>query len=323
MRYRLVHAHRLRDRGHGSSPSPAAGSRSATRPPCTRRSSPQLVLLPRRVRAGATAWIAPDYRSIETFADDGRPAAEPRGLLQRLGRAVQHRRSPTDAPQHGVIPFVQIDPSFATVSAIADGSYDTYLQSYADSVRDFGHPVVIGFGHEMNGYLVLLGLRARRPAGDLRGRLAAHRHPVPRTRARTTSPGSGPSTEERPRTGPIRAWWPGASYVTWVGIDGYYARPCDTFPKRLRPHHQPGACHHQRADPAVRDRRQPQAGQPFAKILNLFDGVQSQHVLGLVWFDVNQPAAGSYQQDWQLEANPQAAGRLPVRAVASSNIVHP
>ena len=52
--------------------------------------------------------------------------------------------------RHGVIPFVQIDPTLASVSAIASGIYDDYLRSYADSVRDFGHAVVIGFGHEMN-----------------------------------------------------------------------------------------------------------------------------------------------------------------------------
>ena len=52
--------------------------------------------------------------------------------------------------KHGVIPFVQIDPTFASVSGIAAGNYDIYLRLFADSVRDFGHPVVIGFGHEMN-----------------------------------------------------------------------------------------------------------------------------------------------------------------------------
>ena len=41
-------------------------------------------------------------------------------------------------------------PTYASVPAIAAGAYDGYLRSYADSVRDFGHPVVIGFGHEMN-----------------------------------------------------------------------------------------------------------------------------------------------------------------------------
>ena len=30
-------------------------------------------------------------------------------------------------------------------------------------------------------------------------------------------------------TGPIASWWPGARYVTWVGIDGYYYRPSSTF----------------------------------------------------------------------------------------------
>ena len=63
--------------------------------------------------------------------------------------------------------------------AIAAGDYDGYLRSYADSVRDFGQPVVIGFGHEMNAYLVLVGLRSC-PAADVRGGLAAHRDAVPR-----------------------------------------------------------------------------------------------------------------------------------------------
>ena len=53
--------------------------------------------------------------------------------------------------RHGIIPYVQIDPTYASVSAIAAGAYDVYLRGYADSVRDFGHAVVIGFGHEMNG----------------------------------------------------------------------------------------------------------------------------------------------------------------------------
>jgi hypothetical protein len=52
--------------------------------------------------------------------------------------------------QHGIVPVVQIDPTDASVSAIASGTYNDYLRSYADSVRDFGHAVVIGFGHEMN-----------------------------------------------------------------------------------------------------------------------------------------------------------------------------
>ena len=28
----------------------------------------------------------------------------------------------------------------------------------------------------------------------------------------------------KPGTGPVQDWWPGNSYVTWVGIDEYYYR---------------------------------------------------------------------------------------------------
>jgi hypothetical protein len=44
----------------------------------------------------------------------------------------------------------------------------------------------------------------------------------------------------------------------------------------------------------------------FAGIENLFNGVQSQNVLGLVWFDEDQPADGSYHQDWHINPNSQA-----------------
>src|ERR1019366_8411768 len=52
--------------------------------------------------------------------------------------------------RHNAITILQWDPTLASVPKIASGGYDSYLRSFADSVRTFGHPVVIGFGHEMN-----------------------------------------------------------------------------------------------------------------------------------------------------------------------------
>jgi hypothetical protein len=51
---------------------------------------------------------------------------------------------------HGAVTIVQIDPAYASIPEIAAGGYDGFLRSFADSVRDFGQAVVIGFGHEMN-----------------------------------------------------------------------------------------------------------------------------------------------------------------------------
>jgi len=54
--------------------------------------------------------------------------------------------------RHGATTILQWDPTLASVPKIAAGGYDSYLRSFADSVRGFGDPVVIGFGHEMNAY---------------------------------------------------------------------------------------------------------------------------------------------------------------------------
>jgi nucleotide-binding universal stress UspA family protein len=47
--------------------------------------------------------------------------------------------------------LVQLEPKGVTLASIAAGGSDAYLRSYADAVVAFGHPVILSFGHEMNG----------------------------------------------------------------------------------------------------------------------------------------------------------------------------
>ncbi len=110
--------------------------------------------------------------------------------------------------RHGVTPYIQIDPTLGTVSAIAAGTYDdSYLRPYADSVRDFGHPVVIGFGHEMNATWYSWGYKHVRAQTFV----AAWRHIV----TVFNSEGAKNVTwlwtinQDLPGTGPIASWWPG------------------------------------------------------------------------------------------------------------------
>src|SRR5580704_9916665 len=91
----------------------------------------------------------PSYQPIEDFAKAAGKAPNLVGYYSGWAQPFSMSFAET-VHKHGVIPFVQIDPTFASVPAIAAGDYDTYLRLYADSVRDFGHQVVIGFGHEMN-----------------------------------------------------------------------------------------------------------------------------------------------------------------------------
>jgi mannan endo-1,4-beta-mannosidase len=172
------------------------------------------------------AGAALDYQPIEGFAKavGGQPNLA--GYYSRWAQpfASSFARA---ALAHGAWPFVQIEPTYGSVSEIVSGRYDGYLRSYADSVRNFGHAVVIGFAREMNAPTHPWGYR-HVPASTF---VAAWRHIV------SLFAGQGADNvtwlwtlaADGPRTGPIASWWPGARYVTWVGVDGYYYRRSDTF----------------------------------------------------------------------------------------------
>ena len=252
---------------------------------------------------GSKPGSPPDYRSVEGFADMAGQTPNLAGYYSGWAESFKMAFA-TELHSHGLIPYVQIDPSFATVATIADGSQDTYLKSYADSVRDFGHPVVIGFGHEMNGTWYSWGYGQTSAATFV----AAWRHIVTVFRNEGADNVTWLWTvnaEERRGSQPIRAWWPGANYVTWVGIDGYYVPRWDTFSSVFGS--TIGQVHAITGKPILLSETavSPKLNQ-FAKIEDLFNGVQSQNVLGLVWFNVKQSPNGPYKQDWQIGSNSQA-----------------
>jgi hypothetical protein len=204
--------------------------------------------------------------------------------------------------QHGAVTIVQWDPSLVSVSAIAAGGYDRYLRAFADSVRDFGQPVVIGFGHEMNAPWYSWGYE-HVPASTF---VAAWRHIVTLFRDGGTDNVTWLWTlqADEKGTGPIASWWPGSQYVTWVGIDGYYYRPSDTFfsifgqtiAQVRRFTTKPVLLSETAVGPAA---------DQSAKILDLFNGMHQYDTLGLVWFDIGQNN-GIYHQDWHVEDSPAA-----------------
>jgi Glycosyl hydrolase family 26 len=219
---------------------------------------------------------------------------------------------------HGAATLLQWDPTGASVAGIAAGRYDPYLRSFADSVRQFGKPVVIGFGHEMNATWYSWGFHHVQPATFV----AAWRHIVKLFRGQGADNVTWLWTinADLPSTGPIADWWPGGNYVTWVGIDGYYYRPSDSFGSVFGKTiaqvrvltHKPVLL----SETAVG----PGAGQP-AKIGELFAGIRQYQTLGLVWFDIAQND-GLYHQDWRIEDNPAAVAAFR-RGASSLQLTSP
>jgi len=262
----------------------------------------------------AHASLAPNQASyLGVFSPDAPPSyggiasfAQAAGRQPNLAGYYSGWAEPFDTSfaemlrtQH-IIPFVQIDPTDATISDIANGTYDDYLRLYADSVRNFRTNVVIGFGHEMNAPWYSWGY-GHVPAPTF---VAAWRHIVTLFRAEGAKNVTWLWTlqADGPGTGPIASWWPGASYVTWVGLDGFYYRPTDTFKSVF------GETIDQvrtlTGKPVLLSETAvgPDTDNVFAKIQDLFQGLVGDGLLGLVWFDKDQHA-GIYHQDWRLEDN--------------------
>ncbi len=217
----------------------------------------------------------------------------------------------TAARAHGAATLVQLDPTGASVAEIADGAYDDYLRQYADAVRNFGHPVVIGFGHEMNATWYSWGYGHVKP----RIFVAAWRHIVTLFRQQGADNVTWLWTIQADirGTGPIGEWWPGRQYVTWVGIDGYYFQPHQTFATVFGTTIDQARSFTSKPVLLSETAVGPEAGQP-AKIPDLFHGMAAYGTLGLVWFDITQHD-GIYHQDWRIEDSPPAetAFRLGVR----------
>lgn len=248
-----------------------------------------------------TTGSPPGYQPVASFA---RAAGRQPNLIGYFsGWAQKFNASFAEKIyRHGVVPFIQIDPTDASIEGIADGTYDDYLSAYAESVTDFGHAVVIGFGHEMNAAWYPWGYR-HVPAKVF---VQAWRRIIDVFRSQGADNVTWLWTiqADGPRTGPIQDWWPGPKYVTWVGVDGYYYRPADTFASVF------GTTIDQvrsfTSDPVLLSETAvgPQAGQ-FNKIQNLFNGMAAYKTLGLVWFDKPQDD-GIYHQDWRIQDSPGA-----------------
>jgi mannan endo-1,4-beta-mannosidase len=189
------------------------------------------------------------------------------------------------AARHGAVPVVQIDPTDVSLTAIADGRYDAYLTSYADAVRAYNRPVILSFGHEMNAPWYSWGYLHTSPATFV----AAWRHIVTRFRQLGAWNVTWLWTvnviqSQDGRTLRPAAWWPGSSYVTWVGVDGYYLEPSWRFVAIFGP--TIVALRELTRDPILiaETSATRAAGQP-AKIADLFAGVRTYGLLGFIWFN--------------------------------------
>jgi len=241
---------------------------------------------------------APDsYAGVTRFT--ARTGVKPRLVVYYSGWFEPFKTAfATTAAQHGAVPLIQINPTGIDLAAIASGQYDSYLTSYAEAVRSYHHPVILGFGHEMNGSWYSWGYRHSSPATFV----AAWRHIVTLFRELGARNVTWLWTVNIVHTGGGIAypapWWPGSKYVTWVGLDGYYYKPSWKFVPLFGP--TIAAISELTRKPILiaETSVSPTTNQP-AKIADLFAGIHLYGLLGFVWFN------SIHDNDWRLN-NPAA-----------------
>jgi len=118
-----------------------------------------------------------------------------------------------------------------SLASIAAGAHDTYLRKYAADIKANGLPLIIRFDQEMNGDWYRWG-ESNPAAGNAEGSYVAawrHIHDVFAAEGANAQviwlwgPNRVDNIQRLPAIG---NYFPGAAYVDWVGMSGYY-RPGD------------------------------------------------------------------------------------------------
>jgi hypothetical protein len=272
-------------------------------------SKPQLAGLTRGFELGAITNDLVDFDKAIGYR------ANLRMLFLRWGSAIIPRDPIINDAKLGAEAVIELQPVHLTMTEIASGADDAWLLDVlAPNLAAIGDPITISFAPEMNGQWYPWGTTKTTPAEFV---LAwQHIYDV-----LTASPAGKlitwlwqPSAIHFSTPSPL-PFWPGSQYVNEIGLDGYYVLPNDTFDvifeqtiKLMRTVSNAPILVGETAVGATTGHMRPD-------IRNLFAGIREYHLLGLVWFNIDQHG-GKYHQDWRLQDHPPALATF-VRQLAS------
>lgn len=213
----------------------------------------------------------------------------------------------------GALPIIEIDSDTIPLGKVAAGDFDLVLRGYASDIKRLGVPVAIDFDHEFNAGFSAWGYGHQ----SAKNFIATWRRMVSLFRSAGVTNVIwiwNPATDGV-GTAQLSDWYPGNSYVTWTGLDGYFTTPESTFQAVFSPTianlktftNKPIFIDETGANPT---------SQRVRAINSLFAGVESTpNIMGLVWFDYGKTPG----HDWQIENDPPALAAFRAGATAYSN----
>ncbi|WP_432174883.1 glycoside hydrolase family 26 protein [Streptomyces sp. Tue6028] len=212
----------------------------------------------------------------------------------------------------GALTVVSWEPRDISLTQVADGVSDDYLQEYAKAVRTLNIPVAISFADEMNGDWEEWGSTETTPREYVRA--WRHLHDVFEDAGATNVIWTwSPNIVEPGTHKDLSPYYPGDNYVDWVGLVGYFTdwdphsfdglfgstlAEIDRFGQKPRLLLETGAM------PGPHRKEHVRA---------LFDGVSaSRDIIGFAWFDHKARA------DWRLATDPEGVAEF--RRLAANDL---
>lgn len=212
----------------------------------------------------------------------------------------------------GAMMMIQWEPVGYSLTGIGEGRYDNYITTFAKTVRSVDLPVVISFGHEMNGGWYSWGSSGNTAASFV----AAWRH-IHDLFAKVGATNviwlwDANVTYTDPDV-PLEPLYPGDSYVDWVGLTGYYHQNTGeggrtTFETLFTPSADQIRTF---TDKPLLIAETAAAPGPLkaAEIRDLFTTIAAHDdLIGAVWF--NYDKSGENETNWTFDSDPAAAAEF-------------
>ncbi|MET3809925.1 glycosyl hydrolase [Arthrobacter sp. UYEF3] len=208
-------------------------------------------------------------------------------------------------------------PAYA-LDRITAGSFDPYLRQWGESLAAWGHPVMLRFGHEMNGnwYPWSEGINGN-GAGDY---VAAWRHVHDVVTATGASNVTWLWNPNVPYQGssPLDALYPGPAYVDAVALDGYNRGTSAAWSSWISPSELfgPGLAELRRLAPGkqvlvAETSSAEQGGSKADWNTGLISYLAAQaDVTAVVWFNFNK------EMDWRINSSTSSATALSAALAA-------
>ncbi|MFD6416803.1 glycoside hydrolase family 26 protein [Streptomyces sp. NPDC060194] len=203
-----------------------------------------------------------------------------------------------NAWRYGAVPYIAWEPFAKSLKSIAAGGSDAYIREWAVAVRELNVPVALSFAHEMNGHWYPWGTGKATPK-EFRDAYRRVHDIFVEERATQAIWVWSPNVVNPMPDVELEPYWPGETYVDWIGVVGYYgAQGPATFDTLYGPTMRQIRTFSDK--PFLIAETAAEAGETKpAAVADLFRGVAARKdVIGFVWFNFDK------ESDWRITSGP-------------------